>query len=144
QGIWVQGADSTFNAVLTVGPAGFTNAGTLRLETLSGGWDSRLEVQGGGTLINTGVRDVEVGSGGGSLVRAGPANSGTGDTATNTNFDQNSAHHRNDGTIDVASGATLTVIQSGTAPSFANNGTIDIHSGSTLNISSGSFTNFSA
>jgi hypothetical protein len=93
QTLWVQGGGSGLNTTVTAA-TGFTNAGTIRLESItSAGFNSNLTVYGG-MLTNaaTGTIQVNAGSGGGRLFT---------DSLTNQ------------GTLAVAAGTTLTVDLSG-------------------------------
>ncbi len=49
--IWVRGASSTGSAQLIL-PAGATNAGTIRLESINAGWSSTLSIPAGSTFTN--------------------------------------------------------------------------------------------
>ncbi|HEY9172517.1 MAG TPA: CARDB domain-containing protein, partial [Verrucomicrobiae bacterium] len=72
--LWVRGGASG-HAVLSVN-GDFTNHGTLRLQTISGGWESSAVV--GGTLVNEtdGVIEVNPGTGGSRYLTASVVNRG--------------------------------------------------------------------
>jgi hypothetical protein len=139
--IWVQGSNAGGHALLTA-PAGFTNAGTIRLESINQNWNSNLAVTTG-TLTNapSGVILVGAGTGGDRTIAAQLNNQGTVNINFGTNLSKASAAHVNSGTINVT-GGDLTVNQSGTNPTFTNNGVLNISSGRTLSINGGSLTNF--
>ncbi len=77
QTVWVQGCDGGSNATLTTA-AGFTNAGTIRLESANQGYSDTLTVSSG-TLTNAagGIILVNNGSGGSRTINAGITNQGT-------------------------------------------------------------------
>jgi hypothetical protein len=141
QTILVQGLDGPQNATLTAA-SDFSNAGTITLQTLIGTWSSNLAVTSG-TLTNTGTINSNPGSGGSRTLSLELNNQGTVNIGRDTTLTKDSAAHINSGMINV-SGGSLTVLQTGTNPTFTNNGTLNISAGSTVNISGGSLTNFNA
>ena len=146
QTILINGNNSDTSATLTAAN-GFTNAGTITLQTLNGSsYSSNLTVTSG-TLTNTGVINVEPNAIDGATTRtisAELANSGLVNVKTTATLGRSSAAHINSGTINVI-GGDLIVSQSGPTPTFANanSGIINIADTRTLNISGGELSNFS-
>ncbi|HYT89560.1 MAG TPA: putative Ig domain-containing protein, partial [Gemmataceae bacterium] len=152
----VQGSDAGGHTTLTVAN-GFSNAGTITLQSLNQGWASNLTLTSG-TLTNTGTLTVNAGSGGGRTLSAELRNSGTVNVNTSTTLGRTGATHQNSGNLNL-NGATLTVtgnaltnaaagviLSTGSStlsntPAFTNQGTVNVPNG-TLNVT-GPFTNFS-
>jgi hypothetical protein len=143
QTIKVQG-DSSGVATLTAAN-GFTNAGMIVLESVSGSSNASNLTVTNGTLTNLvgGEINVNAGDGGSRNLTTELANAGTVNIKTATTLGRASADHVNSGTIRVI-GGDLSVSQSGTTPTFTNSGTLDIASGRSLNISGGTLANFNA
>ena len=97
------GTDS--NASLTAGQ-GFTNYGTLTLETTGGNHDISLNVLAG-TLVNTGALNITTGTGGGRTINASLTNNGTVVINAGTDFIKPQATYINNGTFTLATGKTL-------------------------------------
>jgi hypothetical protein len=118
---------------------GFTNAGLIELTTADAGYGNTVTVTNG-TLVNapTGVIRSTAGQGGRTL-NAQLDNQGLIDLQNALTIARPSSAHVNSGTISVALG-TLTVTQSGTAPSFTNTGTITIAPARTMAVSGGTLT----
>ncbi len=135
--VWIQGSDTGGNTIVTAAN-GFTNAGTLRLESIYSTYQSNLTVSSG-TLTNTGTINVNAGSGGGRTITAELNNQGTVNIGTATSLGRAGADHANSGTINLT-GGDLTLNQSGTTPTFTNTGTINV-AGRTFTVSGGTFSN---
>lgn len=136
QTILVQ-ADTSGAATLT-SANGFTNSGTINLQSIAASASASNLTVTTGTLTNGGVINANVGGGGVRTITAELANSGIVNINTSITLGRASADHVNSGLIDVV-GGNLTVSQSGTTPTFTNSSTINIASGRTLNTSGGSF-----
>jgi hypothetical protein len=122
--------------------SGFTNQGLLELLNVGGGptGDATLTVNGG-ALTNTGSIRIHEGGGGIRRLNAELVNQGSLTLeSTDLILSKASAHHANQGTINVT-GGNLTITQSGTAPSFTNSGSIYVEAGRTLTSTTGSFLN---
>jgi hypothetical protein len=122
-------------------PTGFTNAGLIELTNTSINQPATLTLTAG-TLVNTGAIQSLAGVGGGArTITAELANQATGTVSVSQplTIARASAVHSNSGTID-ASGADLTLNQTGTTPSFTNTGTVTVGPGRTWTISQGTFT----
>jgi hypothetical protein len=65
QTLWIRGSNRGSNATVT--SAGFTNAGTIRMESIDSTFTSNLTISSG-TLINSGTILINAGSGGGRTV----------------------------------------------------------------------------
>jgi hypothetical protein len=128
QELWIRGDGS--HATLTA-PEGFTNAGTIRLESASG-LQSNLAVTSG-TLVNTGAIYVNQGGGGLRNITAELENHGTLWVTHHLALSKNQALHVNESTgiIHIGWGTTLTV--GGTNSVFRNEGIIG--GGGTLTLS---------
>ncbi len=119
---------------------GFTNLGEILLtSTVSN--TSTLTVTAG-TLINEtgGAIRSQVGGGGTRVLAAPLDNRGLLEVAFNLQMNRADAAHVNSGSITVASGAALSVVQTGTAPSFVNSGAISLAgTGTQLTVNGGAF-----
>src|SRR5207253_2572790 len=118
QSVLVQGSSSGGVATVTAA-AGFTNAGTITLQSINSGWESDLTVTGG-TLTNAGTLNVNAGTGGPRTITANLTNNGTVSLNTSTTFAKASGTTTNTGTFTVAAGQTLTMAAGG--QSFNQNG----------------------
>lgn len=123
-------------------PSGFTNRGLVTLTGVDGSaWTSSVGVATG-TLINlpgSTIRSVP-GSGGARSLLAQLDNQGLLDVAFPLTINRGSSAHLNSGSIAVASGAQLTMQQSGTSPSFTNTGSLTLGgTGTQLTVSNGAF-----
>ncbi|MCX7417981.1 MAG: cadherin domain-containing protein, partial [Planctomycetia bacterium] len=143
QTILVQG-DNSFGAATLTAADGFTNAGTISLESVSGSGSASNLTVNSGTLTSSGTINFNVGGGGSRTLTTELANSGVVNVNTAATLGRPSADHSNSGTINVT-GGDLTVSQSGASPTFANanSGIINIADTRTLNISGGELSNFS-
>ena len=131
QTVRVNGTAAT-HAVLTAA-AGFTNAGTIVLENLSGGPVSTLRVSAG-VLTNTGTLIFSPGSGGLRKLEADLANEGTINVDADTILAKPGAVYTNRGTVNVSAspaaqtlnvlGGTFTQLPGG---SLAGGGRIDLN-----------------
>lgn len=99
--------DSRGSSTTVLAPEGFTNRGSLRLESANSSFATHLTVDGdflhapGGTLL------VRPGTGGTRVLSAEVRNEGTISLQTSTTVGRTDAIHRNRGTWTVNSGATL-------------------------------------
>jgi hypothetical protein len=129
-------SDSNYDTSLTSG-AGFTNAGTIRLDSSVYYRTSTLAVSAG-TLTNAqgGLIDVVADGGGGHTIAAELANLGTVNIATPTSLGTSSANHFNSGLINVV-GASLSVTGASftnrAGGVFAGTGTLDMGGGTFVN-----------
>ena len=139
--IRVRSQANGFSSVLNVTNS-FTNNGRVELLTGVGGGEaqnSTLNVTAGGaTLTNAvgGVIQSVAGGNGVQVLDAQVTNLGTIDVGQSLNIDRASADHTSSGTINIT-GGNLTVIQSGTTPTFSTTGVIDIGLNRTLTITGG-------
>jgi hypothetical protein len=104
QTVVVQGSNVGRHALLTI-PAGLTNAGTLRLETVEGNWDSGVTVSAG-SLTNAagGVIAVNPGTGGGRSLAGELINAGTvAVSGTTLALGRAGANHVNTGRLQLIS-----------------------------------------
>ncbi len=94
---------------------GFTSSGSVRLESVNGGYTSGLTLWGG-YLTNAlpGVVTINPGSGGARFIRGGLINYGTVNVDYGTEFGGADGWFRNLGTWNVAAGDTATVAGAGT------------------------------
>jgi hypothetical protein len=154
------------HALLTV-PAGLTNHGTLRMESINNTWNSNVAVTGGGTFTNAagGTVAVNFGAGGGrtltgELINAGTVSIGIGFNLGGTGGTEN---HVNTGDVSLGAGAVLSVrgnsfvnqsggviegsgtvsgnITGGGGAPLSNFGTVRVPTGATL-VLTGPFLNF--
>lgn len=116
------GSNLSGNSILSVGVS-FTNAGTVQMDSTGSSWESRILVGNGATLINAGLLEVKSGAGGGRAVQLGTGGVGVREL-------------RNDGAINVSSGAAFAVDGSATAADnlFTQNGTISVASDATFTL----------
>ncbi len=122
---------------------GFTNNGTIELTSYNAGYTTGLTVLNG-TLVNAsgGVIRSLAGSAGGRNLGAQLDNQGLLDVQHSMSLNRTSSVNVNSGSIAVASGAALTLAQSGTLPSFTNLGSITLSgTGTQLTVNGGSFVN---
>src|SRR5439155_13627096 len=75
QSVLVQGSSSGGVATVTAA-AGFTNAGTITLQSINSGWESDLTVTSG-TLTNAGTLNANAGNGGARVLSGNLTNNGT-------------------------------------------------------------------
>ncbi len=116
---------------------GFTNAGTVRLTSIDGGYVAQLTVANGALQNAAGASLlVEPGAGGSRTLAAVLENAGAVTTGTAFTLARPGAAHVNTGTITVG-GGTFTLSQSGTAPSFTNAGTVALGANRTWTVSGG-------
>jgi uncharacterized repeat protein (TIGR01451 family) len=117
QTVWIRG-DVSANTT-AVAASGFTNAGTLRLESQSIGTTSNLTVTTG-ALVNTGVMEVNTGSGGSRNFNGNLDNRGLLKVDANFSLVKSSGVHRNEGQVQIAAGRKLLV--SGLSQTFSQDG----------------------
>ncbi len=108
QSLTVQGTNSE-NATTTAA-AGFTNGGTITLTQIENeGNNAQLSITAG-TLTNTGTIATEAGSGSGTrTLRGNLTNKSTLALGTTTAFNGTSAVFVNEGAVNIATGATLSL-----------------------------------
>ncbi len=129
-------ANASFNSVLT-SAAGFTNSATIELTSTGAATAATLAVTSG-TLSNVvgGVIQSLPGSGGARNLNAAISNQGTITAAQNLTVNKASVAHVNQGLIELTTG-NLTVIISGTTPSFTTSNTVTVGAGRTLTLQGG-------
>ena len=135
----VEGNGTHGTSSLTVGTS-FTNRSLIELTNTFSTHIATLNVTG--TLTNAAGATIRVrpGAGGGPRnLNAGLLNLGTVVLEHSLTINRVSADHSNQGLIDLP-GGNLTVMQSGTTPSFTNSATINIPAGRTFTVSAGAFT----
>ncbi|MDP6717663.1 MAG: hypothetical protein QGF59_03370, partial [Pirellulaceae bacterium] len=105
--ITVQGSGTGGTGTLT-SASGYTNSGTLTLQSIDGGYTTNLTVNTG-TLTNTasGVINSNLGSGGGRNIYAHVDNGGIVNINKTTVLGKTSGVYTNNGTTTIASGKTL-------------------------------------
>ena len=113
----VRGGQSS-NALL-LAAAGFTNGGTIVLETSTSSFQSNLQVTNG-ILTNTGVISINAGTGGTRNFTANLVNNGSVFINDSTTFNQSGGLYTNNGLFRVESGHTLSI--SGLGQTFNQNG----------------------
>jgi hypothetical protein len=74
QTLWIRGSTAGSNTTVTA-PTSFTNAGTIRMESIDSGYNSDLRLTTG-TLTNNGTIVVNAGTGGGRNIFGGLLNNG--------------------------------------------------------------------
>lgn len=109
----IQGSNA--NGHLNYETDGFRNAGSVRLESINGGYTSGLTVLGGYVTNDlTGVVTSNPGSGGARFIRGGLLNSGTVNVNHSTEFGGADGWFRNLGTWNIRAGDTATLAGAGT------------------------------
>ncbi|MDP6718688.1 MAG: hypothetical protein QGF59_08570, partial [Pirellulaceae bacterium] len=105
--ITVQGSGSGTGTLTSA--SGYTNSGTITLQSIDGGYTTNLTVSGANVLTNaaSGVINSNVGSGGGRNIYAHVDNDGTVNFNKTTGLGKTSGVYTNNGTTTVASGKTL-------------------------------------
>jgi uncharacterized repeat protein (TIGR01451 family) len=136
QSVWLRADNSVGNTTVTAA-SGFTNAGSLRLESQDQAFSVTLTVTSG-TLTNTGTIDVNAGSGGGRTLNANLDNQRILNVNGGFTLSKTGGAHSNSGTIAIAAGRTFTVSGSG---SFINAAGGTINGAGTLSLSNIAFTN---
>jgi hypothetical protein len=107
QTLWVKGSQAGVNAFLRA-DAGFTNAGTILLESAEGLYTANLLVTSG-TLVNTGRIAANAGSGGQRMVMANLDNQGRFEANTPVVFSKTNGVYTNAGEFIVAAGQNLSI-----------------------------------
>ncbi len=110
QTILIQG-DNSFGAATLTAASGFTNAGTITLESVDGSGSSSNFIVTSGTLTNAvgGVFNSNIGGGGTRTVSANLTNNGTVNINTDTTFSTSSGNYTNNNAFNVASSKTFTI-----------------------------------
>ena len=121
QTLWVNGSTTGGSGYLRA-TAGFTNAGTIRLQS-SGGVFAANVLLTSGTLVNTGLIEVNAGTGGQRQLTFNLDNQGTLAINTPTVFTKPSGVYTNNGALNIAAGQTLS-IASGSQVFNQNGGTL--------------------
>lgn len=138
QSLSVRGQNAGGHTTLTI-PAGLTNNGTLRLESIEGGYTSRLSVTGG-ALTNRGTMESTPGSGGQRAVAGTLLNAGAFDVNATTSHSGTLTHT---GTLTIAAGQALTLgagdVLNFDGGTIAGAGTVTLN-GATLNFNGGTTT----
>lgn len=123
QTLWIQGGQAGFDTTLTAAQ-GFTNAGTLRLESIDHARASNLTVTTG-ALTNTGTITVGAGSLGARTMTTELINSGTVNVGTSLTLGRSAADHMNSGTFTITSpSAVVTFTTASSTLTNASTGTI--------------------
>jgi len=133
----LQGHGSFGTANMTVAN-GFTNNGTVVLTDTTSSYGAALNVTSG-TLTNAvgATITASAGAGGPRSLNAQLDNQGTLTLNRPLTLNKASAAQLNSGTIAVL--GKLTILQTGTSPSFTNTGAINIASGDTVAVTGGAF-----
>jgi hypothetical protein len=109
QTVWVRGSSLAGTAVLTA-PAGLTNRGTILLESIDGGFETRLEVNGG-DFVNEGTLVSGEGTGGTRSFFGNMIHRGRLELARTLGLFRNGAVWRNEGEIvALSSGPRLELV----------------------------------
>ena len=138
----LQGGPTYSTANLSVATAGgLLNNATIELTDTVSTYGAVLKVTGG-TLVNSGTIDAQLGAAGPRTLDAMVDNKGTITVSRPLSIIGANAAHTNSGLIK-ANGADITVQQSGGNPSFTNQsgGAIDISAGRTFRVTAGPVTN---
>jgi RHS repeat-associated protein len=138
----IQGNSSVGDVTLTAA-SGFSNAGTITLQSANGGFASNLAVTNG-TLTNTstGIINSNVGSGGPRTIAANLLNNGTINVNQSATFSTTNGTYTNAGALNIATGAGLSISGSGqvfkqTGGSLNNNGGFGVSGGATFDFAGG-------
>lgn len=107
QTLWVNGSTTGGSGYLRA-TAGFTNTGTIRLQS-SGGVFAANVLLTSGTLVNTGLIEVNAGTGGQRQLTFNLDNQGTLAINTPTVFTKPSGVYTNNGALNIAAGQTLSI-----------------------------------
>ncbi len=123
QTVWVRGSGpgSSTSFVVT---NGFVNSGTLRLESVDGGYNTYFYINNGAlTNAGGGVVNINNGEGGARIFSANLLNQGAFNANESVAFGTSNGVYENDGAFTIAAGQTMTL----TGSSFSqNNGTLEI------------------
>jgi len=122
QTLWVNGSPAGGSGFLRAA-AGFTNAGTLRLESSGGVYAANILLTSGG-ILNTGAIEVNQGSGGQRQFSANLDNQGSLAINAPTAFTKSGGVYTNSGSLNIASGQSL-AIASGNQVFNQSGGTLD-------------------
>jgi len=130
--------DGTYGASNMTVANGFTNNGAVVLTDTTSSYGAALNVTNG-TLTNaaSGTITTALGTGGTRSLNAQLDNRGTLTLDQPLTLNKASAAHLNSGTITVLS--RLTILQTGTSPSFTTSGAINIASGDSVAVTGGAF-----
>src|SRR5439155_10191847 len=132
--------EPTDGAATLIVSNGFTNNGILQLADTSVATGALLFVVSG-TLTNAAGASLAVPSAstGAHTIAATINNQGAISASGPLTIQSDGAQHVNSGTIDVAAGGVVSIVQTGASPSFTNTGSLSIASGSLLALSGGTF-----
>ncbi len=120
QTLWIRGSSAGSNTILTSATS-FSNAGTIRLESIEGGFFSNLTISPAGTLTNTGTIEVAAGTGGGRTFRANLVNRGL--MRINTMMEIVTSTFENGAAGIIEGNGSLSLV--GTASTFNNGGQLN-------------------
>jgi len=112
QTLWVSGRNHGGHSTIQLAN-GFTSAGTIRLESRDGGWESSVAIPAG-SASSTGLVEILSGTGGARVISGAFLNAGTLSAGRNMTH---SGTLTNTGTIDILAGVKLIV-----TPTFHHNG----------------------
>ena len=122
QTLWVNGSPTGGSGYLRA-TTGFTNAGTIRLQSSGGVYASNILLTSGG-ILNAGTIEVNTGSGGQRQLTADLNSQGTLEINTHTVFTKSSGVYTNNGTLNIAAGQSLSIASGGQVFN-QNGGTLD-------------------
>jgi PKD repeat protein len=140
QTVWIRGNGQPGSANITA-PNGFTNAGVIRLESQVAGYESDLTIANG-VLANTGVINVNQGTGGPRIISGTLVNQGAVNVSSNTTF---KGTFSNLATLTIDSARTISFLNNTdvfnqNAGTIAGKGVLELKDGATLNFNSGATT----
>ncbi|MDD5064328.1 MAG: PEP-CTERM sorting domain-containing protein [Phycisphaerae bacterium] len=118
------------HAALTVAN-GFTNSGTINLDSIDGAYQSRLNVTSG-TLTNEGQININEGTGGVRTLGANLNNNNTVNINADTTFLKSSGSYTNNADLNIAADKTLTISLNNQTFS-QNDGTLDVDGAFSMN-----------
>lgn len=136
--LWIRGSSIGSHTTVTA-PTGFTNGGTMRLESIDSSWQTHFTTTTG-ALTNTGTININVGTAGSRIITGAIDNRGAINVNADVTFNGNLT---NSGTVTTAASRQLTLsnriveLDGGT---IANNGTVLLNSASVVNFDGGTAT----
>src|SRR5262249_44276327 len=133
QTIWVLG-QSNGGHTNVIMPNGFTNGGSLRMESTDSTYQSNINIAAG-PLINTRTADINLASGGSREIVGNVDNRATLNVSADANFFGTTSN--NAGTLTIATGRKLAIPSSRVFNQ--NGGTLQTSSGGSLETSSATF-----
>jgi len=140
QTVWIRGNGQGGHTTITA-LDGFTNAGVIRLESRDSFFESNLTIANG-VLINTGVINMNQGTGGGRIISGALVNQGAVNVTFNATF---KGTFTNLSTLTIDSTRTMSLVASTdvfnqNAGTIAGNGVLTLSNGATMNFNSGATT----